>query len=532
MTFPAPPRLRRPDVRLAERLVMLAVGIAAFVLARAALLPGVWFWDTAEAQTVGPLLGVMHPTGFPAYVVMGWLASFAFTPFGDPAFRMNLLSAVLVAAAAGLTVAIARRLGAPLAVSAAAGFALATTPIVWSVATHADAHALHLALIALEVFLLVGWEARVRGRSERGETGPDRATDRRLLAAAAVFGIAVANHSLALLLAPCVAVAVLVVDPGVLRRPRFVLTAIGLSLGVALLLYLQLPLRAGPFRAPLVYGHPETLPGFLYVVLGQQFGASVSDPLADLSGTATDLVGLIGDQFGPLALFLPAGFIASIRLWPGFGALSGLGVVVTTVFAVSYRNAMIDRYYLVPILFCWLWLAVLATVVIRQVFGQLDWAASPDDAVEPPAGLTGGWTRSTLSLALAAVMLVPLVATWPARWADVDRSQDTSGPTWLDQALTALPRDAVVVSWWSYSTTLWYGQLIEGRRPDLLVIDDRTRLDLGLGDENDVIDSYFGRRPVYVIQTEGDLRKIEQRWLLSTVGEPTNLYRVLARAGS
>jgi hypothetical protein len=318
----------------------------------------------------------------------------------------------------------------------------------------------------------------------------------------------------------------------VLRRPRFVLTALGLSLGVALLLYLQLPLRAGPFRAPLVYGHPETLPGFLYVVLGQQFGASVSDPLADLSGTATDLVGLIGDQFGPLALFLPAGFIASIRLWPGFGALSGLGVVVTTVFAVSYRNAMIDRYYLVPILFCWLWLAVLATVVIRQVFGQLDWAASPDDAVEPPAGLTGGWTRSTLSLALAAVMLVPLVATWPARWADVDRSQDTSGPTWLDQALTALPRDAVVVSWWSYSTTLWYGQLIEGRRPDLLVIDDRTRLDLGLGDENDVIDSYFGRRPVYVIQTEGDLRKIEQRWLLSTVGEPTNLYRVLARAGS
>jgi hypothetical protein len=509
---------------------MLAVGLVAFGLARAALLPGVWFWDTAEAQTVGPLLGVMHPTGFPAYVLLGWLASIAFTPFGDPAFRMNLLSAVLVASAAALTVAIARRLGAPLAIAAAAGFALATTPVTWSIATHADAHALHLALCALVVLLFVAWERRVRARYERGETGPDRATDRRLLAAAAVFGVAVANHSLALLLAPCIAIAVLIVDPGVLRRPRFVLTAIGVSAGVAVLLYLQLPLRAGPFRAPLVYGHPETLPGLLYVVLGQQFGGSVIDPFTDLSATATDLVGFIGDQFGPLALFVPFGFIASIRLWPGFGTLSGLGAVVTTLFAVSYRNAMIDRYYLVPILFCWLWLAVLATVVIRHVFGQLDWAAAPEDVADPPAALTGGWTRTTMSVALAVVMLVPLVASWPARWADVDRSQDTSGPRWLDQALSALPQDAVVVSWWSYSTTLWYGQLIEGRRPDLLVIDDRNRLDLGLGDENDVIDSYFGRRPVYVIQTVGDLRKIEQRWLLSSVGEPTNLYRVLARA--
>ena len=60
-----------------DRLAPLLVGLIAFVVARAALLPGVWFWDTAEAQTVGPLLGVMHPTGFPAYVVLGWIASVA-----------------------------------------------------------------------------------------------------------------------------------------------------------------------------------------------------------------------------------------------------------------------------------------------------------------------------------------------------------------------------------------------------------------------------------------------------------------------
>ncbi len=50
------------------------VGVAAFVAARWAMLPGLGFWDTAELQTVAPMLGTAHPTGFPTYVLLGWLA--------------------------------------------------------------------------------------------------------------------------------------------------------------------------------------------------------------------------------------------------------------------------------------------------------------------------------------------------------------------------------------------------------------------------------------------------------------------------
>ena len=32
-------------------------------------MPGVAFWDTAELQAVGPLMGTAHPTGFPTYVL-------------------------------------------------------------------------------------------------------------------------------------------------------------------------------------------------------------------------------------------------------------------------------------------------------------------------------------------------------------------------------------------------------------------------------------------------------------------------------
>jgi hypothetical protein len=43
---------------------------------------------------------------------------------------------------------------------------------------------------------------------------------------------------------------------------------------------------------------------------------------------------------------------------------------------------------------------------------------------------------------------------------------------------------------------------VEGRRPDLVIIDDRTRLDEGLGDITDVIDAHLGRIPVYVIRDD------------------------------
>ena len=62
--------------------------------------------------------------------------------------------------------------------------------------------------------------------------------------------------------------------------------------------------------------------------------------------------------------------------------------------------------------------------------------------------------------------------------------------------------DAVIVSWWSYSTPLWYAQHVEGRRPDVVIIDDRTRLDQELGGLTDVIDANLPSRPVYVIRTD------------------------------
>jgi len=62
----------------------------------------------------------------------------------------------------------------------------------------------------------------------------------------------------------------------------------------------------------------------------------------------------------------------------------------------------------------------------------------------------------------------------------------------------------VLVSWWSTSTPLWYAQKVEGERPDIFVVDDRTMLDLDLGRAPDVVNRFLDEhRPVYVIRLPG-----------------------------
>jgi transmembrane protein TMEM260 (protein O-mannosyltransferase) len=482
-----------------DLLPVIAVAVVAFAAARLALLPGVGFWDTAEFQTVGALMGTAHPTGFPTYVLLSWLAAVVLQPFGEPAFRVNLLSAVCLAVAAGITVDLVRALTRSAALGVLAGLGLALTPIAWAIGTHADPHVLHLALLAALLRLLVAWEDRVHGLGPdpRAEDHPDRF----LAGAAFVFALSVGNHSLTLLLAVPVGLYVLAVAPDVLRRPRLVATCVAVLAVTLVVLYLELPLRAGPFRAGLVYGRPETWDGFWYVVLAEQFRGSLLDPFGNLAGKTAQLGALAFAQFGVLAPLIPVGFVATAMRRPRYALLTGSAVAITCFFAASYVNADINRYYLGPVLMAWTWLAILAAMTAAAVGGQLS-----------------ARRQEVTAAVLAAVLLVPTVLVLPGRLATVDVSRDHAAAAWLDRILPLLGPEAVIVSWWSYSTPLWYAQRVEGRRPDIFIADDRTRLDQGLGDVPDVIDDNLGRRPVYVMrQDPADIAALAERYDLEYV---------------
>jgi hypothetical protein len=499
----------------------LIVAVITLVAVRAAMLPGLAFWDTAELQAVGPLMGTAHPAGFPTYVLLGWLASVVLQPFGEPAFRMNLFAGLCVAVAAGITVDLVRALTRSTLLGVLAGVGLAFTPVAWSIGTHAEAHALHLAFVVVLLRLLVAWEARSRDDRSRDHRSPATLgrADRFLVAAAIVFGLSVGNHSLTLLLALPVIVFVRMVYPGVWGDRRLVGLCIGAFIGSVVLVYLELPLRAGPFRADLVYGRPETWDGFWYVVLGEQFRANVVDPFGDLPGKVGALIDRTVVQFGILAPLLPIAFAATVLRQRRYAALTGLAVGITCFFAASYQNADIGRYYLGPALMAWTWLGILGATAIDAASRFLDpLVGRAAEARSQPPRLT---RRALLAVVAVAVLLAPTALAIPTRFAAVDARNDRAAEEWVDRALRAMAEGAVVVSWWSYSTPLWYAQRVEGRRPDLVIIDDRTRLDEGLGDITDVIDAHLGRTPVYVIRDDPkEVALLADRYELAPIDGP------------
>jgi 4-amino-4-deoxy-L-arabinose transferase-like glycosyltransferase len=499
------------------------------------VMPGVGFWDTGEFQTVLPILGTAHPTGYPTYVLLGFVANLLLTPIGEPAFRVNVLSLIAVAVAAGATVALVRRLSGSAIVGVAVGLGLATTPLVWKYAMAADPHPIHLAFVALLLLALVKWEQERSAALEAEAADGVTRADRWLVIAAVLFGLAAGNHSLTLLLVPPIGLYVLAVEPRVWRRWRFALACLGAAALTLVLVYLELPLRGGlvpALTAPLVYARPATWDGFWYIALAEQFRGSLSDPFADLAGKWDQLVALGSSQFGLLAIAIPPAFLATARRAPRYALLTGLAFVITIVFNASYSNADINRYYLGPVLWAWTWLGVLAAdlallagTLAASVLDRGRNARADDRAL--------GLATAVAGLGLGLVLLWPAFDDLDARRAGADRSHDREAQAWLAQALPAISDNAVLVSWWSTSTPLWYAQKVEGDRPDIFIVDDRTMLDLGLGRAPDVINRYLGEnRPVYVIRLPGpDTDELTAQFDMTVVAgtESTAVWRVRGR---
>ncbi len=136
-------------------------------------------WDTAELQGVPYILGISHPTGFPIYVLLGWVWSHAL-PIGTIAFRMNAFSAIAVATAVGCAYAVALQLGARRPVALLAVLWLAFAHTIWAHAIRAEAQDFALAFSTIAIYAIV---RSLKGGSNAWYAG-----------AFALYGLALAAH--------------------------------------------------------------------------------------------------------------------------------------------------------------------------------------------------------------------------------------------------------------------------------------------------------------------------------------------------
>ena len=477
----------------------LVIGAFAFAIYLRTLMPGVGFWDTAEAQTVPHTLSIFHPTGFPTYTLIGWLWSQL--PIGEVAYRMNLLSAVCVSLAAVLTTHIASHLigdrgtlvRAVAAGVAGAAFAFASEP--WRNALRADVHALHILIAALIVWLLLCWGAAERAGAPRA--------GRWLAAAALTFGIGLGNHALTGLLAFAIIAWLLAVNPLLWRRWRLVaLCALLLLVGLSVYLYIPIRANISP-EPPLFYARPTSLERLRYLIFAEQFSSLFSNfaaPLANFGPKWDKVTSVLGAQFAPPGWLLAGvGFVILVRRHLGAAVFLALIAVVNVFYSMNFQDGDIDRYYMTTVLVAAPLIGVAVAWVARTYAraAWLIWRRSARTVRRRTAAAVAGAVL-VLAAALPVYSVVDLYGTR-------DLSDYRDAARWTASVHRALPRNAVVISWWSYSTPLWYHRWILRERPDVTIIDDRNILDNGYGDIHGAIRAFLGRRPVYVVPSDGTL---------------------------
>jgi hypothetical protein len=237
--------------------------------------------DGGDLIAAAYTLGIAHPPGYPAYVLLGKL--FTLLPLGDVAYRLNLMSAVAALVAAGalyLALVVGARVRPLAALSAA--LCLGWSPLVWSQAVIAEVYAPALACVALVWLLAVAGGPRAR------------------MAAAVVLGLGLGVHLSLLLIAP--ALVWLAGRSGRPSRQEWLGIAAALLLGAAV--YLYIPLRAAQWP-PVDWGAPVTLERFWWLVSGQLYrGYLFGLPLADWPARLLAWTSLLVGNFTPLGLLL------------------------------------------------------------------------------------------------------------------------------------------------------------------------------------------------------------------------------------
>lgn len=425
--------------------VLVAVG--ALMLYVTTLAPTVTGEDSGEFITAAYALGIPHPPGYPLYV----LAAHAFTclPVGDIAWRVALSSAFFSALACGISVLIGILLTRHRLAAVLGGLALACSRELWQQSVIAEVYGLNLFMVSLCVFLLFRWHALKHH---------DLFRDRPLYALAVVCGLGQGAHNTMVLVAPLLAIYILLADGAPLRRMKVYVALFVVSVASAVAVYLYLPL-ASLANPPLDWGNPETLGNFWDVARRKQFAFMFFQyprSLARFIGQMSILFGMWGREFAPWCMVLAVGgFVWLIRRrLPQALFLAALSLIVVSGFAFM-QNFEIDKE--------WLW--------IMSVFGVPAYLCTSIVLGAGIAALLGALRSPWARAAASGVALLAIGAQVPMYWHENDKSDFYWARDYGVNVLESLEPNAIWVPEMDHeSFAALYLQSVEGLRPDVSLV--------------------------------------------------------------
>jgi hypothetical protein len=498
-----------------DRQIAIVVGAVTLALYLRTLAPDMLPGDSGEFQFAAWRLGLAHPTGYPLYVILGWLWQHALSLAGaTPAWALNSLSAVAASVGASLLyLGMAQWTPTPSArrrlVGLYSAILLVGNVTYWSQGIIAEVYALHVVLM---LALLLATQALVAAPSVP-----------RLFMLATLAGSSLTHHALTLLWLPALLLYWLLADRGWQRRWQQLpawswLMALGAGL-LPLLLYAYIPLRASIdaspwYHQPLGEGvlslYHNDWASFWAFISGQSIDAgfrSVAEAWSQLQQAGW----LWHYHFGWVGLAAMAAGLFWLWQTRRFAILlpTLLYVIVQQIFNLFYDIGDILVYYIPLYVVGTMWagfgLAGLLTGEWRMGNSATS-ANSPRQSRAERAAITR--RASTVGITgwlIGGAVLLLALRQLPITSAQIDQSTATAARQQWEAILAAAPSpNAILISNdRNEIVPLFYLQAVEGRGRDLSGLFPAIAPEARFADIGATIATALeqgGEQPVYLIK--------------------------------
>jgi hypothetical protein len=433
-------RLRKAGVLLAG----LGVFVLIVVLYLKTLAPTVLYLqdpkllDAVMLQMQVSVLGITHPTGYPTYLMLTHL--FTYLPFGDPAYRVNLGSAVYAALAVVAVYSAGLLLGRRVVAAAAGALAFGLGTALWSQAVIAEVYTLNALFVSVTIVVLLLWR--------------EYRKDRYLLLSAFLVGLCLTNHLTSGLLLPASLLFVALVDWRRLVDVRLVLGGAWLFL-LGLTPYLYLPIRAA-MDPPMEANNPTDFGRFWYVVSGGNLtGSFYSFGPSELPERMVFYWEHLLDNMPFLVVMVAlTGAVVMLLKDRAVGIFLGFLFFGWLFHAVENNIPDIDLYFIPTYLVLSLW----AAAGLGTLFAEVESLISV---------LPGVKKGAILGLLSAMLLVLPLLGVRET-YAKDDMSGVYRGRKEIEAVADNAAPNATILH---HRSSMWYMVLVERRRRDLTIVD-------------------------------------------------------------
>jgi len=288
------------------------------------LCPFIYWKDAGEITSAVASLGICHPSGYPVYSMLGFFSGLL--PFGDMAFRLNLLSAIPGACVSVAVFYFLKRMHLTLTASIAGALLVSFAHEIWLESIVNEIYSLSLFLIVLVLVFVSG----------------KKSTD--FYIACFILGLAVAHHLTTILLIPSI------IFLGLHHLDKLDMKKI--SIGIVLCLFaasslIYLPVRAHQNPAA-NFGDPDSFVDLKDHYLTKHYSSKMwPDRLEPIQKRIVIITQLMIKQFG-LGIF----FLSIIGFYFGFSQGRWRWFLL---FFVGAHGAFLlyppDHSFLIPLIF-------------------------------------------------------------------------------------------------------------------------------------------------------------------------------------